>query len=453
MTGWFDPLARMIAGRMLNSVIMGVVITIMVAAVLRIFKSSSSGTRFAIWFSVLIFIPAMPISVELFRSTSSTAALTRISLPVSWTYIVFAIWAGISAVGLLRLAIGIWRIRLLRRHCSPVDVTQLGSSVQDTIVGSRPERDFVLLQSERVRVPTAVGFFRPAVILPAWCLRELSEQELSAALIHEFGHLKRWDDWTNLFQKALHAVFFFHPAVWWLENRISLEREMACDELVLSATNNPRGYAQCLVSLAEKSAVQRSLTLAQAAVHRLHEMSLRVGQILEPRAPRGKQNLIPAVSIAIPVMVIGFAMSLRAPTLIGFQAAAPEREGSSFKTPFHERGLAKVVPASFSSEQGSDSRSKSQPSVIPAKLRPHRSLAKSSVIAFNRNSEMFQHHPVVAARFLPVRQMPVTSMLLVMDDQIVDSAGRVTRMVSVWRVTLYHPSPAAAKEGTVPSSI
>jgi len=65
-------------------------------------------------------------------------------------------------------------------------------------------------------------------------------------LLHEFAHLGRWDDWTNLAQKLVRTIFFFHPAVWWIEKRLSLEREMACDDVVLAETQNPRAYAECL---------------------------------------------------------------------------------------------------------------------------------------------------------------------------------------------------------------
>jgi len=84
-------------------------------------------------------------------------------------------------------------------------------------------------------------------------LRELSPEELRVVLLHEFAHLRRWDDWTNLLQKLVRTIFFFHPAVWWIERRLSLEREMACDEAVLAETENPQAYAECLVSLQRKA--------------------------------------------------------------------------------------------------------------------------------------------------------------------------------------------------------
>src|SRR6202011_3024466 len=98
---------------------------------------------------------------------------------------------------------------------------------------------------------------RPLVVIPAWARQELSTTELQAILLHELAHLRRWDDWTNLVQKIVGALLFFHPAVWWIEQRLSLEREMACDDVVLAETVSPRGYAECLLSLAEKSLLRR----------------------------------------------------------------------------------------------------------------------------------------------------------------------------------------------------
>ena len=55
-------------------------------------------------------------------------------------------------------------------------------------------------------------------------------------------------------------------------------------------TTNPRAYAECLVSLAEKSFLQRGLALAQAAVDRLQNVALRVTQILDASRPRAHES-------------------------------------------------------------------------------------------------------------------------------------------------------------------
>src|SRR5258708_12329696 len=89
-------------------------------------------------------------------------------------------------------------------------------------------------------------------------------------------------------RKFVRVLFFLRPAVWWIEKRISVEREMACDDAVVAETANPRGYASCLVSLLEKNLAHRlsrsRWSMAQAAVHRAPEPPLRLPQTL-PKNP------------------------------------------------------------------------------------------------------------------------------------------------------------------------
>ncbi len=99
-------------------------------------------------------------------------------------------------------------------------------------------RPVKLCVSDRLRVPTAIGFTKPLVVIPSWTMEELSAAELNPILLHELAHLRRRDDWTNLVQKILGALLFFHPAVWWIEKKLALEREMACDDLVLASTTS-----------------------------------------------------------------------------------------------------------------------------------------------------------------------------------------------------------------------
>ena len=191
-----------------------------------------------------------------------------------------------------------------------------------------------LCVSDRLRVPTAIGFTKPLVVIPSWTMRELSAAELNTILLHELAHLRRRDDWTNLVQKILGALLFFHPAVWWIEKKLALEREMACDDLVLARTTSPRAYAECLVSLAEKSFLRRGLALAQAAVDRLRNVSLRVAQILDVNRPRATRVWRPAPVlvgrrvaglpdgvVAAPTRLVSFENCLGAPAVANATAA------------------------------------------------------------------------------------------------------------------------------------
>jgi beta-lactamase regulating signal transducer with metallopeptidase domain len=288
-------IAQISAERMLNCLAQGILIALFAWIVLRLVGRRNSGTRFAVWFCALVAIAVSPflrISLTGGTASATSAALT---MPRDWALYLFAVWAAVAVVGLARVAAGLWHLLKIRRSCSAIDISNLDPMLRSTLADFRSVRRVEICTSGDLRVPMAIGFIKPAVVFPAWSLNELSAEELNTILLHELAHLRRWDDWTNLAQKVLRALFFFHPAVWWVERRLSLEREMACDDIVLAQTANPRAYAQCLVSLAEKNLLlRRGMALAQAAVGRMRQTTQRVLQILDVKRPGGVRVWKPA---------------------------------------------------------------------------------------------------------------------------------------------------------------
>src|SRR2546430_9093809 len=45
------------------------------------------------------------------------------------------------------------------------------------------------------------------------------------------------------------AVFWFHPALWWIGTRLVEERERTCDEAVLQAGNEAQIYAEGILNV------------------------------------------------------------------------------------------------------------------------------------------------------------------------------------------------------------
>jgi hypothetical protein len=342
--------AQISVERILHALPEGFLIALFAWALLRVLRRQNSGTRFAVWFLALLAVAALPvvggigegrgliaagISSEMTAANSWGGLRPAITIPGDWALSVFLAWALGACVAMLRLMAGLWRLRRLRRSCTPIAAADLDPAVRktvDAIGASRPvasglftsglfgsglfgsflfaSGSITIATSEYARVPAAIGFWKRTIVLPAWALRELPPQDLNVILLHEFAHLRRWDDWTNLIQKIVRALFFFHPAVWWIEKRISVEREMACDDAVLAETANPHGYATCLVSLLEKSLAHRLAqrqwqgSMAQAAVHRAREASLRLAQILDKNRPAATRVWKPALG-----MVGAFSMA------------------------------------------------------------------------------------------------------------------------------------------------
>ena len=380
--------AQVSATRILNCTVEGIGIALLAWILLRTLGRQNSGTRFAVWFSTLLGIAALPL-IGHFGSNSEAIAKSEISLPSSWAFYVFATWLLLAVAGLVRIGVGFWRLRQLRRGCVRLEATVLDPVLRRTLEEFDSSRPAAVCVSDRLRVPTAIGFVKPLVVIPSWAMRELSPTELNAILLHELAHLRRWDDWTNLVQKVLGALLFFHPAVWWIEKKLALEREMACDDLVLAQTASPRAYAECLVSLAEtmaeKSLLRRGLALAQAAVGRVQHMSLRVAQILDEKRPGATRVWRPAPLLLAGITLAGVLVFSGAPRLVSFDngsadngLAGSERESATTKI-----GSAKTESAKMMVPSGSqgDLMSRVQAHMVPAKfvVKPGAKIATSAV--------------------------------------------------------------------------
>ena len=322
--------SELATGQLVSYLLEGAVIAGFCGLLLRVVRRQNSSTRFAVWFFSLIAMAALPLlngAVASSRASADTGMLgsnPAVVVPSSWALYVFLVWALLASLGLARVALGLARLCKLRRSCRRVDPASLSPLLCDTLQGHRIGRTVELCVSDQIQSAAAVGLIKPAVVIPAWLLRELSAVDLNQILLHELAHLRRWDDWTNLLQKVVKALLFFHPAVWWIEQKMSLEREMACDDAVLAQTASPRAYAECLALLAEKSFLRRGVAFAQAAVGRVRHMSLRVARILDGNRPAGTSHLWkPLVALAAGFACVWVLFASTSPRLVGFEGDSP----------------------------------------------------------------------------------------------------------------------------------
>jgi beta-lactamase regulating signal transducer with metallopeptidase domain len=333
--------------RLLYCLAEGSFLTLAVAVCLRFIPQKSSRTKFVIWFSAMVATALLPLlDVKLSgQAGDAISAQAVITIPFAVAFYVSLAWLALACFGLLRVAMAVWQLRRLRQGCVELRDEQLTPEVLPIVTEFRNHRPVSILVSDRVQVPTAVGFFKSSVILPSWMVEEAASEELKHVMLHELAHLRRRDDWTNLVQKLVKALLFFHPGIWWMERELSLQREIACDDAVLEQTGNPRSYAECLARVAEKSFMRRQIALAQAAVSRIRQLSVRVGRILDPKRSGSTQSWKPAVPGVILLAVISGISVSGTPDLV--------RVGSGTKVVAGTTGSAieSSVPIASSSNQ------------------------------------------------------------------------------------------------------
>ena len=153
-----------------------------------------------------------------------------------------------------------------------------------TVRARRLVRDAILHDGVRSSLlcaaPVTVGFFHPRVIFPEhW--RQWSKSQLDAVLTHESEHARRRHPLVQWLALLNRAIFWFHPAAWWLERHLSALAEEACDNVVLARGYDPGAYSEYLVDMARS--VKRSggrLNVAGMAMPG-GALSRRIRQILE----------------------------------------------------------------------------------------------------------------------------------------------------------------------------
>ena len=155
-------------------------------------------------------------------------------------------------VGVLLLSVratgGWFRAHKLKRGATPA-----GAELQDTLrrlkLGLSVSVPVRLCTSALVRVPIAIGWLQPYILLPVTALTGLNESQIRAVLAHELAHIRRHDYLMNLLQTAIETLLFYHPAVWWVGKQIRMEREHCCDDLAVAVCGSALEYAGALAEM------------------------------------------------------------------------------------------------------------------------------------------------------------------------------------------------------------
>jgi protein TonB len=268
-----DPLQNFVA-------YMGQIAVIAAAAtvLLRALPIPSAGVRHFCWRLVLatcliapwLLRSTMPtpqpvtvvVDVPAAEASNAVAAVSPVVRPesprFSWRRaVVIALASGL----LLRLAwlgIGLLRLRHLRR--TGVEVSSDDDAEMQRLIGTRAS----IRSVDGLAQPVTFGVLRPVVLLPA-SLATSPATFRRAIVTHELFHVRRRDWLWVVTEELLCAVFWFHPAIWWLTGRIQATREELVDALTVLATGSRKTYIEALLAFADAGRVHPAPALARRA--------------------------------------------------------------------------------------------------------------------------------------------------------------------------------------------
>ena len=162
--------------------------------------------------------------------------------------IIFIAWLLFFILKSLKMVSGLLYIHRIRNFKTQTVSEELKHRIElfSSQIGIR--RAVRLVQSELVKVPVAVGWLKPMILLPVGIVFQLTPEQLDGILWHELAHISRRDYLVNILQGIVETVFFFNPGLLWLSSLIRTEREACCDDMVLSRMSQKANYLEALLS-------------------------------------------------------------------------------------------------------------------------------------------------------------------------------------------------------------
>jgi TonB family protein len=268
------------------------------AAVPAVLRLRQPGARLVYWQILLAACLLLPLQPWKQVAASGTVEVTTVvtaiqpvhrpapspALPRS-ELVLLVVMAGM-AIRLGWLAAGFWKLRRYRRHAEPLAPAPAWGV------------EAPLLVSEDVAGPVTFGWRKPVVLLPA-TFPALEPQVQEAILCHEIMHVRRGDWLFTVAEELVRAVFWFHPAIWWLLGEIGLAREQEVDRLAIEITHEREEYMDALLAIAGARA---QLDLAPAPLFlRKRHLRQRVILILK-EARMSKTHLISTLATGLAVL-------------------------------------------------------------------------------------------------------------------------------------------------------
>ncbi len=213
-----------------------------------------------------------------------TGGLTTGAAP-SWPSWLAVAWAAGALLVSLRFLRGHLAARRLSRAAEPAHAEAWLSARREAKTSLAMAGDVGLGRSEAIRSPMTIGVLRPRVLLPA-AADGWSPQRLRAVLVHELGHVRRHDTLIQLGAQLVCALYWWNPLAWLAAARLRIEREHACDDLVLGAGVRPSSYAADLLEVARGISPDEAAHAGAICMVDLSWTEARLRRILDAAAPR-----------------------------------------------------------------------------------------------------------------------------------------------------------------------
>jgi len=257
------------------------------------------------------YAPVLPPVDAAVRGTPQPSnAKRRLSVP--WQIWMVSAWMAGFIIMLAPLLVGMVRMCWIVRKAKPVTDGAI-LSIADQLTGRTGLfRKIPILQSDKATMPMVCGVLRPLILLPSET-DEWSDDRLRVVLLHELAHVRRRDCMTQFVAHLGRAVHWFNPLGWYGLHRLYIERERACDDIVLTTGSKASEYADHLLDIARSLRIPASMSAAAVTIASPRRIEARLTEILDATRNRcAVKRFAVILGAVLMACVVGPLAALRA---------------------------------------------------------------------------------------------------------------------------------------------
>jgi beta-lactamase regulating signal transducer with metallopeptidase domain len=282
--------------------------------------------------------PSTPASVTV-DADAPPAGARRVT--VSWLALIGVVYSGGVAVILIAVFVHRASVRRCARRASDVRDAEWSRLLAECARGMGVRSDVRLLRTCQQSMPMTFGIRRPSILIPAIAETWTGDRR-RAVILHELAHIARRDCLTQTVAFVACALYWFHPAVWWVARRLRIERELACDDRVIQAGTQPREYAGHLLEIAYSFGDHRVSAMA-VSMARPQQLESRMLAALDD----GRNRTVPAPRVRAAGTLVAAALlsSIAGATpILDASSHADEGPGPTETASQPARPLSRVLP-------------------------------------------------------------------------------------------------------------
>jgi beta-lactamase regulating signal transducer with metallopeptidase domain len=291
-----ETIIRALCWTLLHSLWQGLILAIVAGGVMLLTRKARSATRYTLLATLVmgfLFLSGYTFFRELRLPDARTSAILQHAAPVidaggapfvvapdqpiqtnftdqlvqyfnTHAAVVVVVWFIVFMARFVKLLSGLvyaQRVRHYQTSAAPAEWRDRLATLLQRLKISRPVR---LLESALIKVPVAVGWLKPVILVPVGMLAQLPADQVESILLHELAHISRRDYLFNLAQNIVDTLYFFNPALLWVSSLIRTERENCCDDVAIRESRSRRRLIEALVSFHEYQQSTRGWSLGFA---------------------------------------------------------------------------------------------------------------------------------------------------------------------------------------------